>query len=163
VQSADLGHALRAFDGAGGRPPAAHPEADGSGSRFGIRGLGFGIHSGFGTRGFAQQALNVWQCRIRLAHRERAGSRAARAHDRYAMNGMDAFRRMRGMFAVAIWDASRERLVLARDRAGKKPLYYMQKNGELLFASEPKAILAALTATPAVNAEALVSFLTFGF
>src|SRR2546428_13310380 len=53
----------------------------------------------------------------------------------YATEGIDGFRKMRGMFAVAIWDAPRRRPVLARDRAGKKPLDYLQENGELLFAS----------------------------
>jgi asparagine synthase (glutamine-hydrolysing) len=67
------------------------------------------------------------------------------------------------MFAIAIWDAPRHRLVLARDRVGKKPLYYLQKNGELLFGSETKAILAALPEVPAVNADALLSFFTFGY
>ena len=63
------------------------------------------------------------------------------------------------MFAVAIWDAARQRLVLARDRVGKKPLYYLQQNGELLFGSETKAILAALPDVPGVSAEALLELL----
>ena len=45
----------------------------------------------------------------------------------YATEGVGGFQKMRGMFAVAIWDAPRQRLVLARDRVGKKPLYYLQK------------------------------------
>jgi asparagine synthase (glutamine-hydrolysing) len=100
---------------------------------------------------------------------ERRGRRFATASDTeviahlYATEGIDGFRNMRGMFAVAVWDAPRQRLVLARDRAGKKPLYYMEQNGELLFGSETKAILAALQQTPAVDAEALVSFFTFGY
>src|SRR2546430_9742556 len=57
----------------------------------------------------------------------------------YAAEGIDGFSRMRGMFAIAIWDAPRRRLVLARDRAGKKPLYYLRKNGELIFASDRKS------------------------
>jgi asparagine synthase (glutamine-hydrolysing) len=81
----------------------------------------------------------------------------------YATEGVDGFRKMRGMFAVAIWDAPRRRLVLARDRAGKKPLYYVERNGELLFGSETKAILAARQHTPSVDAEALVGFFTFGY
>src|SRR2546426_4197019 len=99
----------------------------------------------------------------------RAGRRFTTACDTeviahlYATEGIDGFRKMRGMFAVAIWDAPRRRLVLARDRAGKKPLYYLQKNGELLFASETKAILSALSDTPPVSAEALVNFFTFGY
>ena len=82
----------------------------------------------------------------------------------YARTGDDgAFARMRGMFAVAIWDARARRLVLARDRVGKKPLYYMQAGDRFLFASEPKAILAALPRVPDVVAVALLDFLTFGY
>jgi len=81
----------------------------------------------------------------------------------YATEGVDGFQKMRGMFAVAVWDEPRQQLVLARDRVGKKPLYYLQKNGELLFGSETKAILAALSDVPGVNAGALLSFFTFGY
>ena len=81
----------------------------------------------------------------------------------YATEGIAGFTRMRGMFAVAIWDAPRRRLVLARDRVGKKPLYYYRHNGELLFGSEIKAILAVLDKAPSVNAGALLDFFTFGY
>jgi len=81
----------------------------------------------------------------------------------YAVHGVRAFERMRGMFAVAVWDAVNERLVLARDRVGKKPLYVMHRGGEVLFGSEIKAILAALDAVPGVDAAALLSFFTFGY
>jgi asparagine synthase (glutamine-hydrolysing) len=81
----------------------------------------------------------------------------------YATSGVEGLRRMRGMFAVAIWDAGNERLILARDRIGKKPLYYVHRNGEVLFGSETKAILAALGAVPDVNPAALLTFLTFGY
>ncbi len=81
----------------------------------------------------------------------------------YAEVGEAAFERMRGMFAVAIWDQPRARLVLARDRAGKKPLYYMQDGNRFLFASEPKAILARLPRVPDVSIAALLEFLTFGY
>jgi asparagine synthase (glutamine-hydrolysing) len=81
----------------------------------------------------------------------------------YAEEGESAFARMRGMFAIAIWDAPRRRLVLARDRVGKKPLYYTQTADGFLFASEPKAILAALGRTPGVAPAALLEFLTFGY
>ena len=56
--------------------------------------------------------------------------------------GPDCVTRFRGMFAFAIWDANRERLLLARDRYGKKPLFLYQADDLLLFASEIKAILA---------------------
>jgi asparagine synthase (glutamine-hydrolysing) len=81
----------------------------------------------------------------------------------YAMFGTAGFAKMRGMFAVAVWDAPRQRLVLARDRVGKKPLYYLRQGDELLFASETKAILAALDRVPSANPEALLSFFTFGY
>ena len=50
---------------------------------------------------------------------------------------------LRGMFAIAIWDAQHQKLLLARDRLGQKPVYYAYNGREFIFASEPKAILAA--------------------
>jgi len=79
------------------------------------------------------------------------------------MEGVAAFKKMRGMFAVSIWDAGKGQLILARDRVGKKPLYYLAARGELLFGSETKAILAALKDVPNISAEALLSFFTFGY
>ncbi|MBI5478046.1 MAG: asparagine synthetase B, partial [Deltaproteobacteria bacterium] len=55
--------------------------------------------------------------------------------------GVGAFDRLEGMFALAIWDVTRRRLVLARDRFGIKPLYYHHADGQLLFGSELKALL----------------------
>src|SRR5512138_2698499 len=57
--------------------------------------------------------------------------------------GEDAFARFNGQFAIALWDAARERLVLARDRLGVRPLYLCEHGGRLLFASEVKALFAA--------------------
>jgi asparagine synthase (glutamine-hydrolysing) len=54
---------------------------------------------------------------------------------------VDSFARLRGMFAAAFWDESSRRLVLARDRMGIKPLYYHERQGEVYFGSELKAIL----------------------
>ena len=61
----------------------------------------------------------------------------------YEQWGDDFLQRLRGMFAVALWDGRRRRLVLARDRLGKKPLYYAEVPGGLVYASEPAAILAS--------------------
>jgi asparagine synthase (glutamine-hydrolysing) len=75
----------------------------------------------------------------------------------------DAFlSRLRGMFALAVWDVPRRRLLLARDRVGKKPLYYAQDGERLLFASELKGLLcdAAVKRIPSI--EAISDYLTFG-
>jgi asparagine synthase (glutamine-hydrolysing) len=70
--------------------------------------------------------------------------------------------RLRGMFGIALWDQRRRRLLLARDRVGKKPLYYAHDGERLLFASELKALLADPSVKRAVSLEALDDYLTFG-
>ena len=68
---------------------------------------------------------------------------------------------LRGMFAVALWDGRRERLLLARDRFGIKPLYYRDRGGELLFGSELKALLRHPDVSRELDADALHAFLAF--
>jgi len=68
---------------------------------------------------------------------------------------------LRGMFALAIWDARRGRLVLGRDRFGIKPLYYREAGGILSFASELKALLRQPGFSREIDLEALQAFLTF--
>jgi asparagine synthase (glutamine-hydrolysing) len=78
----------------------------------------------------------------------------------YERLGERAVERMRGMFAVAIWDSRERRLFLARDRYGVKPLYYAhQPDGTLIFGSEIKALLPALGDRAVLNREALPDFL----
>ncbi len=65
------------------------------------------------------------------------------------------------MFAIALWDAPRGRLVVARDRFGIKPLYYAEAGGTLSFASELKALLRQPDFSREVDLEALQAFLAF--
>jgi asparagine synthase (glutamine-hydrolysing) len=81
----------------------------------------------------------------------------------YEEYGLDAVQRLRGMFAFALWDGERQRLLLARDRLGKKPLYYAQLPDRLLFASEIKAILQDVEVSTAVDLQALDAYLAFQF
>ncbi|MEX0824793.1 MAG: asparagine synthase (glutamine-hydrolyzing) [Pirellulaceae bacterium] len=77
--------------------------------------------------------------------------------------GTDCFAQLNGMFAVAIWDSSRRRLVLARDRIGQKPLFYAVQNGRLAFGSELKC-LAELPDLPRdVDPGAIDEFLTYQY
>ena len=69
--------------------------------------------------------------------------------------------RLRGMFAFAIWDMPRRQLLLARDRLGIKPLYFAERDGELLFSSELKPILQLPGVTPSVSWEAASHLFTF--
>jgi asparagine synthase (glutamine-hydrolysing) len=68
---------------------------------------------------------------------------------------------MNGMFALALWDATRNELILARDHFGIKPLYYTVRSGRLAFASEMKALLESEEVPRRINLEALDYFLTF--
>ncbi len=70
---------------------------------------------------------------------------------------------LRGMFAYALWDTRRRRLLLVRDRLGIKPLYYAEAGGSLLFASEAKALFVNPPLTPEVDLEALDLYLTFQY
>src|SRR5574341_652953 len=81
----------------------------------------------------------------------------------YEEEGERCVERLQGMFAFAIWDRARRRLLLARDRLGIKPLYYAVTDQEILFASEIKAILAANGRRPAFNREILPEFLATRF
>jgi len=79
----------------------------------------------------------------------------------YEQWGEDAFRRLRGMFAIALWDQPNRTLLLARDRAGQKPLHYTERRGRLYFASEIKSLLAAGAIDPVLDPAALDHYLAF--
>jgi asparagine synthase (glutamine-hydrolysing) len=70
---------------------------------------------------------------------------------------------LNGMFAFALWDSERRRLLLARDRFGEKPLYWAVFDNTLLFASEPKVLLAHPAVKTSLNLEALRQYLSFDY
>ena len=81
----------------------------------------------------------------------------------YEDEGEKMVQRLRGMFAFAIWDRTRGRLLLARDHFGQKPLFYTDAGGELAFASEIKALLADDPSLAELSPRALDQYLTMRF
>lgn len=77
--------------------------------------------------------------------------------------GVECLKRLNGMFAIALWDSRRKRLLLVRDRLGEKPLYYCQNGTSLIFASEIKALLKNPRVPRQANETALDCFLGFEF
>jgi asparagine synthase (glutamine-hydrolysing) len=79
----------------------------------------------------------------------------------YESYGLDFVQRLRGMFAIALWDRERRRVVLARDRIGKKPLFWSVRNGQLAFASEIKALFKWPGLDRTLDPEAIHDYLSF--
>src|SRR6202050_1845586 len=77
--------------------------------------------------------------------------------------GADCVKKLRGMFAFALYDERRGKLLIARDRRGIKPLHYAFSNGRLLFGSEIKAILAVAPELASLNHRALLQYMYFGY
>ena len=94
-------------------------------------------------------------------HRYRSRSDAEVILHLYEEYGPECVHHLRGMFAFAVWDERRRRLLLARDRLGVKPLYYAQRAQTLLFGSEIKALLAHPALEARLNERALSLYLTF--
>lgn len=81
----------------------------------------------------------------------------------YEEMGADCIQKLRGMFAIALYDQRRQSLLLARDRLGKKPLHYALHNGRILFGSEIKTILAVAPELAQVSNEGLLQYFYFGY
>jgi asparagine synthase (glutamine-hydrolysing) len=81
----------------------------------------------------------------------------------WELDGPACLERLSGMFAFGIWDTRRRSLVLARDRVGKKPLYYYVDDHKALFASEPKGIYADPSVPAEADLGAIDSYLTYGY
>jgi len=80
----------------------------------------------------------------------------------YEEYGTDFVTHLRGMFAIALWDAREHQLILARDRAGKKPLFFAETESGLVFASEMKAFFGMPGVDFSVNEQSVHDYLTFG-
>lgn len=100
---------------------------------------------------------------IRSGHRFRTQSDVETIVHLYEDHGPDCVHRLRGMFALALWDAPRGRLLLARDRLGIKPLVWARTREGLAFASEFKALLVAGLVEPALDPGALDDLFAWGW
>ena len=115
---------------------------------------------------FNGEIYNFPQLRRRL---EGAGHRFATAGDTetlvhlYEDEGPGLLQHLNGMFALAIWDANRRQLLLARDRLGQKPLVYRLENDRLLFASELKSLLEVPGVPRRINPQAVDEYLTYQY
>jgi asparagine synthase (glutamine-hydrolysing) len=96
-------------------------------------------------------------------HRYRTHSDTETIVHLYEEYGRDLVKHLRGMFAFALWDTKKRKLLLARDRLGIKPLYYRRTQTELLFGSEIKTILAYPEVRAELNRDGIPEYLAFGY
>ncbi len=142
-----LGHRrLAIIDVAGGRQPLANEDASiwtiANGEFYNF----LDLRDELAARGHVFRTASDTECLVHL----------------YEEDGDQCVDRLAGMFALAVWDERRRRLLLARDRLGVKPLYYHYDGRRLVFASELKAILAA-GVRPTIDPTALADYLTYSF
>lgn len=100
---------------------------------------------------------------VRRGHQFRSDTDTEVLVHLYEEKGENFLNELNGMFALALWDAKRGKLLLARDRFGKKPLYYFLDGSRLLFASEVKSILADPSVPRQLDPEALSAYLSLGY
>src|SRR5216684_2975427 len=81
----------------------------------------------------------------------------------YEEMGSDCVKKLRGMFAIALYDERRQSLLLARDRLGKKPLHYAHVNGRLFFGSEIKTIFAVAPELAEIDPEGILQYFYFAY
>lgn len=115
---------------------------------------------------FNGEIYNFKEIRIELekkGHRFNSNTDTEVIIHAYEEYGFDCLKLFNGMFTFAIWDSNQKKLFLARDRLGKKFLYYYYKNNRLLFASEIKALLQYPEIKRELNRPALSQFITWGY
>ena len=100
---------------------------------------------------------------LRAGHQMRSNTDSEVILHAYEEWGTDAVRRLRGMFAFALWDGPRRRLLLARDRLGIKPLFYRHEGGDLTFASELKGVVADPEVPRRLDESAVWDFFTYRY
>lgn len=81
----------------------------------------------------------------------------------YHYDGVELLKKINGMFAFALWDKDQQRLFIARDRIGKKPLYYCQHKNEIVFASELKALLTIKEIPTEIRLDAVYDFFAYQY
>jgi asparagine synthase (glutamine-hydrolysing) len=100
---------------------------------------------------------------IGLGHRFATRSDTETIVHAYEQWGPSCVERFRGMFAFALWDSNAQRLFIARDRFGKKPLFLCERNGRLAFGSEIKAVLAAPGVVAEVDASSIHDYFAYRY
>lgn len=115
---------------------------------------------------FNGEIYNFAQLRSQLVargHRFRSRTDTEVVVHLYEESGPEGIKQLDGMFALALWDQRTQELVLARDRPGKKPLYYYREGPTVVFASEIKGILQHPGVDRALNPRAVPLYLTYGY
>ncbi len=110
------------------------------------------------------EIYNYLELKARLearGHRFRTKSDTEVIIHLYEEVGVECVKLMHGMFSFALWDGPAERLFLARDRLGVKPLYYADRQGVFIFGSEPKALLKHPLVSRELDFDAISQYLTF--
>jgi asparagine synthase (glutamine-hydrolysing) len=115
---------------------------------------------------FNGEIYNFQELRARLlarGHSFRSNTDTETIIHLYEEEGADCVRSLRGMFAFALWDGRTQTLLAARDRLGKKPLFYYSDAGRVMFASEPKALLQDRSVPVSPDRLAIHHYLTYGY
>jgi asparagine synthase (glutamine-hydrolysing) len=100
---------------------------------------------------------------VKLGHSFHTATDTEVILEAYREWGLESVKKLNGMFAFALYDLDEERLFLARDRAGEKPLFYRHQNGTFAFASELKALLKDPSFRPRIDPAALNQYFAFGY